>query len=109
MIVRKDKTDIITRTNITTSHVLDLSQTELDFLYRKLINNESINLTFVLITYGTNNTKWSSEETVLCQFTGNQKTVYVRKKRAKAFVNIDENWKKAVVWIKENDKWKRCV
>ena len=109
LIIKKGDLAVITRENITTEYVLELNQTELDSLYRKLANNESANLNFVLQTNGSNNTKWTNEQTVLCQFTGNQKTIYSRKKRAKAFVNVEENWKRAVVWIKVDNEWKRCV
>ena len=86
-----------------------MNQTELDSLYKELTNNENTSLNFVLQTNESNNTKWTNEQTVLCQFTGNQKTVYTRKKRAKVFVNVEGDWQRAVAWIKVDNEWKRCV
>ena len=105
LIIKKDNTEILRRENILSQYILNLSQSELDYLYKKITNNQSTNLKFILQTRGT----WNNEQTILCSFKGNQKTIYFRKKRAKAFVNVEGNWKKAVAWIKEEDTWKRCI
>ena len=90
---------------------IDLTQIELDNLYKCFGNNNSITLTFKVKT--ANNNNYINSQNVICTLTGNQKTSHIKVngswKRGKTYIKVNNNWKQGVIWEKVNGVWKRCI
>lgn len=92
-------TTIATRNNITSDNpTIVLTDDEWDNLYKKLGNNNSMTIRYVVDTVG-NNTwfDWVDRTLVL---TGNKKTIKTK---------ISGNWRRGNIWVKANGTWRRAV
>lgn len=96
--VEIDNTQIINKTVTTGNNSVELSDDELDSIYKKYGKNNSVSLNYVLTT--NSNSSWKNETTVICTLKGNQKT---------RWKNVNGTWKRCVRWKNVNGMWKRCV
>ncbi len=90
---------------------IQLKDTEWTALYKKLGNNNSMSIRYLVETIG-NNTYTNYVDKTL-SLTGNIKTIYLKKnnnwKRSLLWIKINGVWKKGIVWYKLNNTWKRCM
>lgn len=92
---------------------LNFAQDELDTLYKALTSSKQ-DVEFILIT-NNEEQEWTSSKIVKCNFTGNAKTINyytadgVRKRAKLNYYNTEGNSKKAVLVIKKNGKWRKCL
>lgn len=103
---------ILSRNNIKNSYNLIFTQEELDKIYKKYGNSNTVVAKHKLITICNNITYADTQERNII-LTGNAKTIrkYINGelKRAKVYIKKDGVIKKAVVWIKNNETLKRCI
>lgn len=98
------------RNNISNDYTLTLTDSEWDELYKRLGDNNSITIRYVIDTYGdTIYYHWVDKTLTL---TGNQKTAHIGvgggQKRARVFLGVNGSVKRAVMWIGNNGR-KRCI
>ena len=92
---------------------IDFTQDELDKFYKALLSFKQA-VEFILIT-NLNGQDWTTSKIVNCFFKGNMKTVnyYIAdktRKRAKLlYFTQDRVSKKAILIIKKDGKWRRCI
>ena len=100
------------RTGITnTTTKITFTDTELDFIYKKMGTGKTVKLRYVIDTkFGDNPTMYDWKDTT-CTLTGNIKTARTNVtgtwRRAKAFTNVSGSWKKAVIWTNVSGTWRR--
>lgn len=103
---------ILSRTNIENSYELIFTQEELDSIYKKYSNSNTVTVKYKLITI-CNNISYTDEQERDIILTGNAKTI--RKninnelKRAKIYIKKDGAIKEAIAWFVENGITKRCI
>lgn len=87
---------------------IEFTQGQLDNLYKQFKNNNSVTINYIVTT----NNSYTDKRNVICTLTGNAKTIKICKngviKRGKAFININGQVKRAVVWISADKTAKRC-
>lgn len=99
---------ILSRTVQTGENIINFSDEELDKLYNEYGKESSLNATFNLLGSG-----YTDSKTCLVTLTGNQKTARVNVngiyRRGKTLIKLNNEWKKAVIWIKVNGIWNRSI
>lgn len=81
--------------------MISFSDTELDNLYKQYGSSNSVTATFILTTEDS----YTNSKACTVNLTGNQKTLHVGRngiKRAKVYICINGQIKKAVCWIGSN-------
>lgn len=105
-------TTIATRDNISNDVTVTFSDAEWDNFYKKLGNNNSITIRYVIDTFGANTYYCSWVDRTLT-LRGNQKTIKRNVsgtwKRGKVWINVSGTWKRAVIWVKINGTWRRSI
>lgn len=103
---------IINRSNIANNYDLVFTQEELDKIYKKYGNNNTLIAKYKLITICNNITYTDTQEKNII-LTGNAKTSRINinniSKRAKVYININGIVKEAIVWVGVNGTPKRCI
>ena len=114
--IKEDKTEVLIREILNAANDLTITftQDELDKIYKAMprIKN-SIQIRFYLATLK-ENLVWSKDKYVNCILTGDMKTAHYKNtneafKRARVFYKTNENWRNAVLVIKKNGVWERCI
>ena len=104
-------TTIVTRTQTSDDMTIVLTDEEWDAFYKKLGNNNSMTIRYVVDTIG-NNTYYDYVDKILT-LTGNQKSIKIKEnnswKRGKLWLKVGDIWKQAVIWLKVNGTWKRGI
>lgn len=89
---------------------IELTDSEMDEIYKLMGNNSSVP---IRVGVRTENTDYYYTESHICTLTGNKKVAKVNvggsTKRAKAFVKVNGQVKKAVIWINDNGVGRRCL
>ena len=91
--------EVISRSNITLTndkYVLTLNDSEKNLLYTKASSDNNPSFKFVLKSYISNKIGEDSKSTKVTFPT-------------KAWVKINNTWKRALVWGKVNSTWKQCI
>ena len=97
----------------TDSEQIVWTQEELDIIY-KVMTSFNQNIVFILTTQKDSKI-WTSSKTVKCNMTGNAKTIHYftaegNSKRGKIYYFTgDEISKRAILIIKKDGKWRRCI
>lgn len=103
---------VVTRNNISDNYTVSFTDAEWDILYKKLGNNNSLTIRYVIDTIANGVTYYNYVDRTLT-LTGNQKTMRENIngiwKRGKLWVNVNGNWKRAVIWKNVNGTWKRGI
>lgn len=103
---------ILSRSNIENNYNLIFTQEELDKIYKKYGNSNTLVAKYKLITVCKNVAYEDTQERNII-LTGNAKTIkkYINGdlKRARLYIKKDGTIKKAVVWIKNEEALKRCT
>ena len=95
------------------SGIIEWTQEELDELY-KAMSSFVQDVVFNLITKK-DSKSWTSSKTVKCNMTGNAKTIHyftsdsVSKRGKLYYFTADKVSKKAILVIKKDGKWRRCI
>lgn len=103
---------VVKRTGVSNTFTLTLTDDEWDTIYKKLGNNNSIRVRFVVDTLGDYGTyaNWADRTLTL---KGNQKTIREKIsgswKRGKVWLKVNNSWKRGVVWQNVNGTWKRSI
>ena len=104
-------TQILNKSVSTGSNSIIFSDSELDNIYKKYGNNDTVTLNFILTT--NSNSSWTNTANVVCTLQGDQKTgntnVGSEWKRTKKWINVNGSWKRCIRWINVNGSWKRCI
>lgn len=104
-------TTIATRNNVGNSVTITFTDIEWDNFYKKLGNNNSMTIRYVVDTIG--NSTYNSYVDKTLTLTGNQKTIRTKVSgswhRGKIWIKVNGSWKKAVVWTKINGTWRRAI
>lgn len=107
--IKIGNTSILTKTVSTGNNTITFTDEQLDEIYKKYGNGNTVTATFTLTTLS----KYTNSKNCNITITGNQKNGYVKVndiyKRTKKFKKINGQWKRVVRWIKQNDSWKRCI
>lgn len=102
---------VLTRTNVSNSVTLAITDSEWDAFYKKLGSNNSVSVRYVVDTIGSKTYYNYCNKTLTLK--GNQKTIKRNIngswKRGKVWINVSGTWKRAVVWIKINGTWRRSI
>lgn len=100
---------VLERRAVAGENIIELTQEELDTIYKKMGTTNATSIRFGVATKGS---YWHWLDRT-CTLTGNQKTghpnVNGAYKRAKGWTNVMGNWKRKVRWINVNGTWKRCI
>lgn len=104
-------TTIAVRENVGNDVTMNFTDSEWDALYKKLENNNSITIRYVVDTKA--NSTYSNWVDRTFTLKGNQKTIKNKIngswKRAKLWIKVNGAWKRAVIWIKINETWRRGI
>lgn len=104
-------TQILTKTLSTGNNSIAFSDSELDNIYKRYGNTNTVTLNCALTT--NSNSSWTNTVNVVSTLQGNQKTGYVNISnvwyRSKKWVNINGTWKRCVRWVNVDGIWKRCI
>lgn len=107
--IQHNNTDIVNQNISAGQNTIMLTQAQLDNLYKKYTNSNSLSLSYVLTTKNT----YTYSAIVTCTLTGNAKTFRLCTggsiKRCKVFVKHNGIIKKGVVFVKYNNAIKRGV
>ena len=99
---------ILNRTVVTGSNIIEFSDEELDSLYKKYGSSSNLTATFVVTGDG-----YTHSKNCIVTLKGNQKTIKVNDdstwKRGKIWTNVNGTWKRAVIWTNVNGTWKRTI
>lgn len=102
---------VVTRANVANDVTITLSDSEWDTIYKKMGNNNSIGIRYVVDTKGS--TKYYHYVDKTLTLKGNQKTIKRNIsgswKRGKVWINVGGTWKRAVIWVKINGTWRRSI
>lgn len=105
-------TTIKSVTPSTGNNTISFNDTELDNMYKLYGNGNTLTATYLLTTTQ-NNTSYTHSRTCTITLTGNQKTarenISGSWKRGKYSIKVNNNWKSAVIWIKQSGSWKRGI
>lgn len=103
---------ILSRSNIENSYDLIFTQEELDKIYKKYGNSNTVVVKYKLITV-CNDVIYTDTQEKNIVLTGNAKTSRLNinntSKRAKVYISINGIIKEAIVWIGVNGTPKRCI
>lgn len=103
---------ILSRSNIVNNYNLVFTQKELDNIYKKYGNSNTVIVKYKLITI-CNNISYGDEQEKNMVLNGNAKTIkkYIENhlKRCKVYIKKDGAIKRAVVWVRNNNIVKRCI
>lgn len=103
---------ILSRNNITNNYNLIFTQEELDKIYKKYGNSNTLVAKYKLITV-CNNISYTDTQEKNIVLTGNAKTSRLNinntNKRAKVYISINGVIKEAIVWVGVNGTPKRCI
>lgn len=103
---------ILSRNNIENIYDLIFTQEELDKIYKKYGNSNTVMAKYNLITV-CNNVIYTDTQERNIVLTGNAKTSRINinntNKRAKVYININGVIKEAIVWVGVNGTPKRCI
>ena len=104
-----ENTTILTKTVNSGSNTIIFSDKQLDEMYKKYGNLNSLTATFVLTT----DSKYTNTKSCIITLKGNQKNGHkkINQKwcRCKRFKKVNGNWIRVVRWIKKDGSWKRCI
>ena len=95
------------------SGIVEWTQEELDELY-KAMSSFVQDVVFNLITKK-DSKSWTSSKTVKCNMTGNAKTIHyftsesVSKRGKLYYFTADKVSKRAILVIKKDGRWRRCI
>lgn len=102
---------IATRNSIGNDVTVTFNDSEWDAFYKKLGNNNSITIRYVIDTKGGSTYYNWVDKTLTLK--GNQKTIKRNIsgswKRGKVWINVSGTWKRAVIWVKINGTWRRSI
>ena len=102
-------TTIFTKTVNTGNNTITFTDDQLDEIYKKYGNDNSLKATFTLTTAG----KYTNSKSCNITLNGNQKNGYVKVngdyKRTKKYKKVNGQWKRVVRWTKQDGMWKRCI
>lgn len=114
LIVQVNNNTIINKRYLETdSELIHWTQEELDSIY-KAMTSFNQNIVFTLITQKDSKT-WTSSKTVKCNMTGNAKTIHyftsdtVSKRGKLYYFTADKVSKRAILVIKKDGRWRRCI
>lgn len=109
LVVKIGDTQIQSKSVTSGNNTISFNDTELDNIYKKYGNSNTLTVTFILTTSG----KYTNSKTCTATLKGNQKTtrnnVNNNWKRSKIWININGTWKRAVAWLNINGTWRRCI
>lgn len=104
-------TTIATRTQTSDDMTITFTDAEWDAFYKKLGNNNSITIRYVVDTVGSTTYYNYVDRTLTLK--GNQKTIRNKIngswKRGKLWIKVGGTWKRAVIWVKINGTWRRSI
>lgn len=104
-------TTIATRTQTSDDMTITFTDEEWDAFYKKLGNNNSMTIRYVVDTKG-NSTYFNYVDRTLT-LKGNQKTIRENAngtwRRGKIWVNVNGTWRRGVVWENVNGTWRRGI
>lgn len=104
-----ESTTIFTKIVNTGSNTITFTDDQLDEIYKKYGNTNSVITTFVLTT----DSDYTNSKNCTITLTGNQKNGYKKIDdtwlRCKRYKKVNNNWHRVVRWIKINGNWKRCI
>ena len=102
-------TSILAKTVNAGNNTIAFTDSQLDTIYKKYGNGDTVTATFTLTT----SSKYTNSKSCTITLNGNQKNGYLKVKgnykRTKKFKKINGQWKRVVRWIKQNGSWKRCI
>ena len=102
-------TTILTKTVSAGSNTITFTDTQLDTIYKKYGNGNTVTATFTLTTANT----YTNSKSCTITLNGNQKTIRLNvsgtNKRGKLWININGTNRKAVVWINIAGVWRRGI
>lgn len=100
---------ILTKTVSTGSNIVQFTDEQLDEIYKKYGNGNTVVATFILTTAS----KYTNSKSCTITLNGNQKTIKLNvsgtNKRGKAWINISGTNRKAVIWINIAGIWRRGI
>jgi len=106
-----DTTEILNQNLVSGNNTIQFNDSQLDSIYKKYNNNNSVSITFKVIT--NNNSNYTDKKSIVCTLKGNQKTIKTNIngiwKRGKIWTNINGIWKQGVVWANINGTWRRGI
>lgn len=109
--VKVGSTQILSKAPTIGTNTIQFTDTQLDNIYKKFGNGNTVTITHELITNGVS--VWTVTKAVTCTLKGNQKTGHIRVngawKRTKKWIRVNGAWKRCVRWIRVNGTWKRCI
>lgn len=104
-------TTIATRTQTSNDMTITFTDAEWDAFYKKLGNNNSITIRYVVDTKG-NNTYYNWVDRTLT-LKGNMKTMRTKVnsdwRRGKLWTNVNGTWRRGVIWTNVNGTWRRGI
>lgn len=104
-------TTIAVRENVGNDVTMNFTDSEWDTLYKKIKDNNSMTIRYVVDTKGNNTYSHWADRTLTLR--GNQKTIKVNIngswKRGKIWIKKDSSWKRGVMWIKIKGEWRRAI
>lgn len=101
-------TQILNKIISTGNNAISFTDEQLDNIYRLYGSSNSITATFILTT--ANNSNYTNSKTATITLTGNQKTFYAaEKKRAKVYVCVNGEIKRAITWTGKSSISRRCI
>lgn len=102
-------TTILTKTVSAGSNTIMFTDTQLDTIYKKYGNGNSVTATFTLTTANT----YTNSKSCTITLNGNQKTIRLNvsgtNKRGKLWINISGTNRRAVIWINIAGVWRRGI
>ena len=108
LVVEIEEEIILSRNILEEKNIIEFTESELDNIYKKYENKNSLLITAKLYGKGYTDTK---KCTII--FKGNQRTIKINTnneyKRGKIWINIAEEWKRAIIWAKINETWRRSI
>ena len=104
-----DNITILTKAVNAGSNIIQFTDAQLDEIYKKYGNGNTITATFTLITAN----KYNSSKNCTINLSGNQKTIKLNStgtvRRGKLWINIAGINRRAVIWINVAGVWRRGI
>jgi len=88
------------------------TRAELDTLYRRMVNNANLAITWRLATvYG--GSTWNSDRAATIVMSGNQPTIQSNVndvwRRGYVWTKVNDVWRRGLLWIRDDGSWKRAI
>jgi len=104
-------TTIVKRTDTSDNMTITITDSEWDAFYKKLGNNNSITIRYVVDTEG--NSTYHSWVDKTLTLKGNMKTMRTKVnsdwRRGKLWTNVNGTWRRGVIWTNVNGTWRRGI